>query len=93
MARVVNQDAAKGARVVAVRGESFSFYLSRQVEVVSGPDVVERRLQESVPTVALVKEKHLRKLELNSPSRLFVWKSIPSADALVANFPPSPPPD
>ena len=93
LARVVNQDAAKGARVVAVRGESFSFYLSRQVEVVSGPDVVERRLQESVPTVALVKEKHLRELALNSPSRLFVWKSIPSADALVANFPPSPPPD
>jgi 4-amino-4-deoxy-L-arabinose transferase-like glycosyltransferase len=93
LARVVNEATAKRARVVAIRDESFSFYLSGQAEVVSGPNVVESRLQEGVPTVALVKEKHLRELKLKSPSRLFVWKSIPSANALVANFPPSPPPD
>ena len=92
LARFVNEAAAKQVRVVAIRDESFSFYLYGQVEVVSGPDVVESKLQERVPTVALVKEKHLRELALNSPSRLVVWKNVPSANALVANFPPSPPP-
>jgi hypothetical protein len=48
-------------------------------------------LHENVPTVALVKEKHLGELEINSPLKLFVWKSIPSGNALLANFPPSPP--
>lgn len=91
LARVVNENAAKDFRVVALRAESFSFYVAKKVEVVSGTDEIERMLHENVPTVALVKEKHLGELEINSPLKLFVWKSIPSANALLANFPPSPP--
>jgi len=41
-----------------------------------------------VPTIALVKEKHIKEMNHIPPSKLFVWKTIPSANALVANFPP-----
>jgi len=91
LAQVVNGAGGKEFRVVSLKGESFAFYLSRKLQVVSGTDVIERMLHENIPTVALVKEKHLRQFELNSPLRIFVWKSVPSAHALVANFPPSPP--
>jgi len=84
LARIVNGNTRKGYRVVAIRADSFSFYLSNHVQVVSHPLMIEDMLKESVPTVALVKEKHLKEMR----SRIFVWKTVPSASALVANFPP-----
>jgi hypothetical protein len=90
LAQFVNGISGKEFRVIALKGDSFSFYLSRELEVVSGTDVAERMLHEEIPTVALVKEKHLRELQIDSPKRLFVWKSVPSENALLANFPPPP---
>lgn len=87
LARIINGNTARAYRVVALRGESISFYLSNHVQVASHPAMIESMLEESIPTIALVKEKHLREMRRFPPSRLFVWKSIPSASALVANFP------
>jgi len=86
LAQIVNGNSGKEYRVIAIRAESFSFYLSNHVQVVSYPLMIEDMLKESVPTVALVKEKHLKQMR----SRIFVWKAIPEGSALVANFlPPS----
>jgi len=87
LAQVVKGIAAKDYRVIAIRGESLPFYLSNRVQVVSQPAVVEGLLEEPIPTIALVKEKHLREMNRLPPSKLFVWKAIPSGGALVANFP------
>ncbi|MFQ5902968.1 MAG: ArnT family glycosyltransferase [Candidatus Binatia bacterium] len=87
LARIINGNAAKDYRVVAIRSESLSFYLSDPVQVVPHSALVESMLEESIPTIAVVKEKHLREMRRIPPSRLFVWKIIPSASALVANFP------
>jgi len=87
LAEVVKGITAKDYRMVAIRGESLAFYLpDHQVLLVAHPAMVESLLEESVPTVALVKERHLREMHHSSRSRLFVWKTIPSAGALVANF-------
>lgn len=90
LAQMVNGSAAKEYRTVTIRGESFSFYLPHSVQVVSHLGLIESMLEESIPTIALIKEKHLKEMRQISPSRLFVWKTIPSANALVANFPPRP---
>ncbi|MGH7773441.1 MAG: ArnT family glycosyltransferase [Candidatus Binatia bacterium] len=87
LARMVNGNAAPEYRVVAIRAESFSFYLSNHVQVVSQSAMIENMLEEPIPTVALVKEKHLTEMRHIHPSRLFVWKAVSSARALVANFP------
>ena len=87
LAQVVKGIAAKDYRVIAIRGESLPFYLSNRVQVVPHPAVVEGLLEEPIPTIALVKERHLREMNRLPPSRLFVWKAIPSGGALVANFP------
>ena len=68
----------------------FTFYLFNHVQVVSQPDIIESMLEESIRTVALIKERHLREMPRLSREKLFLWKSIPAAAALVANFPPSP---
>lgn len=87
LAQVVNENGAKEYRVVTIRAESFSFYLPRYVQVVSQPGLIERMLEEPVPTVVLVKTKHLIEMKHIPRSRLFVWKAIQSGNALVANFP------
>lgn len=89
LAQVVKENGVKGFRVVAIRAESLPFYLSDPVKVVPHPGAVEDLLKESIPTVALVKEKHIKEMSHIPPSKLFVWKTIPSANALVANFPPA----
>lgn len=88
MAQVINANGMKEFRVARLHADSLSYYLSRPVRVVSHPGEIEALLREPVPTVALVKEKHLRELTGLPSSRLFVWKRVPSANALVANFPP-----
>lgn len=90
LAQIIKGNAAKEYRVVAIRAESLSFYLSHPVRVVPHPAMIESLLEESTPTIALVKEKHLKEMPRISPSRLFVWKTIPSANALIANFPRPP---
>ncbi|MBI2987724.1 MAG: glycosyltransferase family 39 protein [Deltaproteobacteria bacterium] len=87
LAQVIKESAVKDYRVVAIRSESLPFYLSDRVHVVPHPGVVERLLQEPTPTVALVKERHLGEINGLVPSKIFVWKTIPSGDALIANFP------
>jgi len=87
LAQVVKGIAAKDYRVIAIRGESLPFYLSNRVQVVPHPAVVEGLLEEPIPTIALVKERHLREMNRIPPAKLFVWKAIPSGGALVANFP------
>lgn len=90
LTRILNGNGSHAYRVVALRAESFSFYLPNHVQVVSLPDIIESMLEESIPTVALIKEKHLREMARLPREKLFLWKSIPSAGALVANFPLSP---
>lgn len=85
-ARMVNALGVKGYRVMAIRAESFAFYLDAPVQEVSHPGNVEEALKESKPTIALIKEKHLEEIRL-PPSKLFVWKAVPSGSALIANFP------
>ena len=81
----------KAYRLYAIRAESFSFYVTgHRVEVAPHLDFVVKRLAEPTPTIALVKEKHLAEIGAPAPEKLFVWKSSPSAHALVANFPPPP---
>ena len=85
LARIVNSSGAE--RVVAIKPESFSFYLRYSVQATSNIALLRSMLEEPILTVALVKEKHLSEINRLSPSRLFVWTSTPSARALVANFP------
>ncbi len=87
LARIVKGNATQEYRVVTIRAESFSFYLPNHVQVVSQSAMIESMLEESIPTIALVKEKHLEEMRQIHPSRLFVWKAVSSARALVANFP------
>ncbi len=88
LAQIVTGNATKGYRIIAIRAESFAFYLPDHVRMVPHSAVVESLLQEPVPTIALVKEKHIKEMNHIPPSKLFIWKTIPSASALVANFPP-----
>ncbi|MCH7911780.1 MAG: glycosyltransferase family 39 protein [Deltaproteobacteria bacterium] len=90
LARILTEIEVKDYRVVIIRAESFPFYFSRHVQIVSNPALIEKMLQEPIPTVAVIKEKHLKQMHRIPPSRLFVWKIIPSARALVANFPRPP---
>jgi 4-amino-4-deoxy-L-arabinose transferase-like glycosyltransferase len=90
LARILTEIEVKDYRVVIIRAESFPFYFSRHVQIVSNPGLIEKMLQEPIPTVAVIKEKHLKQMHQIPPSRLFVWKIIPSARALVANFPRPP---
>ncbi|MBI2999074.1 MAG: glycosyltransferase family 39 protein [Deltaproteobacteria bacterium] len=91
LAKVVNGIEGKEYRLYAIRAESFSFYVTgHRVEVAPHPDFVVKRLVEPIPTVVLVKEKHLAEIHAPSPEKFFVWKSFPSGHALVANFPPPP---
>lgn len=87
LAQIVNRNAAKEYRVIAVRSESIAFYLSNHVQWVPHPGAVETLLEEPIPTVALVKEKHIKEMNRIHPSKLFVWKRILSGNALVANVP------
>ena len=87
LAQVVKENASKEYRVIAIRAESLSFYLPNRVHVVAHPGMVENLLQEPIPTVALVKERHLKEINQLPPSRFFIWKTIPSGGALIANFP------
>ncbi len=87
LAQVVKENAGKEYRVIAIRPESLPFYLPHHVSLVAHPGVVESLLQEPIPTVALVKEKHLREINHLPHSRFFIWKAIPSGGALIANFP------
>jgi 4-amino-4-deoxy-L-arabinose transferase-like glycosyltransferase len=87
MARIVEESGAKDYRVVILRAESFPFYMSDHVQVVPYPALIESMLEESAPTIALIKEKHLGVMRRVPASRFFVWKVIPSGRALVANFP------
>lgn len=89
LAQIVHGNATKDYRMVAIRAESLSFYLPHRVQAVSHPAEIESMLEESIPTVALVKERHLREMPRLSPSKLFVWKRIPSGGALIANVPPT----
>ncbi len=61
LAEVVRESGAKGYRVIAIRAESLPFYLPNHVQVVPHSAMIERLLQEPVPTIALVKEKHIKK--------------------------------
>jgi len=90
LAQFVNGNVPKEYRVVVIRGDSFAFYLPHRVMVVSRPAEVAGLLGQSIPTIALVKEKHIRGIGSGNSRRFFVWKSIPSGNALVANFPPAP---
>ena len=87
LAQVVKENASKEYRVIAIRAESLSFYLPNRVHVVAHPGMVENLLQEPVPTVALVKERHLKEINQLPPAKFFIWKTIPSGGALIANFP------
>lgn len=87
LAQVVKGNAGKEYRVIAIRAESFPFYLSDHVRLIAHPGVIEGLLQEPIPTVALVKERHLREINHLPHSRFFIWKAIPSGGALIANFP------
>ena len=87
LAELVRASAAKDFRMIAIRSESLPFYLSSGVEVVPHSAAAEDLLLEPIPTVALVKEKHVKEMNRLPASRFFVWKVIPSGGALVANFP------
>ncbi len=87
LAEVVKGSAAKDFRMIAIRSESLPFYLSSRVAVVPHSAAAEDLLLEPTPTVALVKEKHVKEMNRLPASRFFVWKVIPSGGALVANFP------
>lgn len=87
LARVIRESGAKEFRVIAIRSESLPFYLSNRVDVVPHSASAEDLLLEPIPTVALVKEKHVKEMSRLPSSRFFVWKVIPSGGALIANFP------
>lgn len=87
LAQVVKESGAKGYRLIAIRAESFRFYLSEHVQVVPHPAAVEDLLLEPRPTIAVVKQRHLKEMNRLPLTRLFVWKVIPSGGALIANFP------
>jgi hypothetical protein len=91
MAQIVNRVPPRTYRLIATRPESFSFYLAEGVDdlqITKSVSSIARMLGETLPTVALVKERHMKKLEQVPSAKLFVWKRAPSAGALVANFPP-----
>ena len=87
LAQVIIGIAAKDYRVIAIRSESLAFYLPNRIQVVPHPGVVEDLLKEPIPTIALVKERHLSEMNRLPPSKIFIWKTISSGAALVANFP------
>lgn len=87
LAQMVKENRTRGYRLVAIRAESLPFYLSKPIQVVPHSAMVEALLQEPVPTIALVKEKHLKEMDRLPPSRFFIWKTVPSGSALIANFP------
>jgi 4-amino-4-deoxy-L-arabinose transferase-like glycosyltransferase len=87
LARIVENSGAKDYRMVILRAESFLFYMSDHVQVVPYPALIDSMLEESAPTIAVIKEKHLRVMHRIPRPRFFVWKVIPSGHALVANFP------
>jgi 4-amino-4-deoxy-L-arabinose transferase-like glycosyltransferase len=87
MAEVVSSNGINDYRVAALKAGSFSYYLSRPVQIVSHPGKIQGLLSEPIPTVALVKDKHLRELAGLPQSSLFVWKRVHSGNALIANFP------
>lgn len=88
MGQAINTNQIGEVRIAALDAGSFSYYLSQPVQVVSHPGEIAALLGEPIPTVALVKDKHLRELARLPLSRLFVWRRVPSANVLVANFPP-----
>lgn len=91
MAQIVNRVPPSTYRLVATRPESFFFYLAEDIDnlqTTKSVSSIARMLGEALPTVALVKQKHMKELEHVPSSKLFVWKSLPSAGVLVANFPP-----
>jgi 4-amino-4-deoxy-L-arabinose transferase-like glycosyltransferase len=90
LAMLVNSSATRDFRAVALRSQSFSFYLNAPVQDVSGPDVVDQMLQEPIPTVALVKERHIKKMNWDDSNRVFIWRRIPREAAVIANFPYKP---
>lgn len=87
MAEVIGADGVENFRVAALQAGSFSYYLSRPVQIVSHPGEIEKLLSEPIPTVALVKDKHIKELAGLHDSKLFVWRRVRSATALIANFP------
>jgi 4-amino-4-deoxy-L-arabinose transferase-like glycosyltransferase len=90
LALLVDSSAIKDFRAVALHAESFSFYLNTPVRDVLGPDVIDQMLQEPIPTVALVKERHIKKMNWDDSNRVFIWKRIPREAAVIANFPYKP---
>jgi 4-amino-4-deoxy-L-arabinose transferase-like glycosyltransferase len=90
LALMVNSSAIKDFRAVALRAESFVFYLDAPVRDVSSAAVIDELLSEPVPTVALVKDRHIKRMNWANSDRVFVWKRIPKEAAVIANFPYQP---
>ncbi len=88
LTEIVREHAPENVRIVALQADSFSFYLPHRVREVPHQGVVQRMLAETTPTVALVKEKHLKELQELPASKLYVWKRVLWGNAVVANFPP-----
>jgi 4-amino-4-deoxy-L-arabinose transferase-like glycosyltransferase len=86
-AAAARSSAFQGYRAVALRAESFAFYLGRPVVEAATPAEVGSLLAQPSPTVALVKEKHLEELSANGAPTFYVWKKVAGGGALVANFP------
>jgi 4-amino-4-deoxy-L-arabinose transferase-like glycosyltransferase len=90
LALLVNSSAVRDFRAIALRTGSFSFYLDTPILSVSDRDAIEKMLQEPIPTVALVGDRHVREMSSNGSGRLFIWKRIPREAAVIANFPYQP---
>lgn len=89
LAQMVHANGVQVPRVLAIRSDSFSFYLPYPVLEVPLLASIRAMLEQPIPTVALIKEKHLMEIDGGRPASFFVWKTVPWGNALVANFPPS----
>ncbi len=73
-------------RIITTRAESLSFYMPNKVQVLPNSLFVESMLRESLPTVAVIKKRHLSRLQQSLLPRFFVWDDSGSMYALVGNF-------
>jgi 4-amino-4-deoxy-L-arabinose transferase-like glycosyltransferase len=90
LALLVNSNAVRDFRTAALRAESFSFYLNSPVREVPSLAAIDRMLREPAPTVALVKDRHIARMNWDGSNRVFIWKRVPEGAAVIANFPYAP---
>jgi 4-amino-4-deoxy-L-arabinose transferase-like glycosyltransferase len=87
LARVAARSSPEKVRTVTIHSDSFSFYFPGRVEMAPHIQAIEKMLGDPSPTLAVVKEKHVREMESRRVVEWFVWRVIPYGSALVANFP------